>query len=151
MIDPVLFPPDVIAGAQHTQKTFRIPACVILAQYAQESHYGEDVTGDFNYWGEKWVQGSRYGFKECPTEEYVNGKEIETTAKFVSFPSPEASFAFQGWALTNANGPYGKFVKFLPQWRTWLHLMSRTYSSDPTYEQEITRLISQYGLEHYDV
>lgn len=150
MIDPVLFPPAVVAGAQEAQRRFGAPACVILAQYAEESGFGKKVTGDFNYFGEKWEPGCRYPFKECPTEEEVDGKDVPEIAKFVSFPSPTEAFDFQGWCLTNPHGPYAKATKFLPNWRCWLHLIARTYSSDQRYEEKITQLVLDYQLEHWN-
>ena len=150
MIDPKLFPPDVIAGAQLAHKNTGVPIAVTLAQYALESDYGKKVTGDFNYWGEKWKPGCRYPFKECPTHEDVHGKEIPETDKFVSFPSSAASFEFQAWCLTNSHGPYAKARPFLKSWRSWLHMISRTYSTDPRYEQKICDLIAQYHLDAID-
>lgn len=141
------FPPPLIAAVKASQQATGAPACVVLAQWAIESAWGTEVTGDFNYFGEKWVPECPYPFKECPTEEEINGKDVPEVDKFVSFPSMEAAIVFQGRALTDPHGPYGKALPFIKNWRGWLHMISRIYSSDSHYEALITEIISENNLE----
>jgi flagellum-specific peptidoglycan hydrolase FlgJ len=142
------FPPDLIAAALASQKSSGVPACVTLAQWADESAWGTRVTGDNNYWGMKWGVGCPYPFKECPTEEEVNGKDEPEMAPFISFPSIDSALAYRAAELTDPHGPYRKALPFIRgSWRTWFHCIAHIYSTSSRYEEVITEIIIENHLD----
>lgn len=141
------FPQDLIAAAKASQQATGVPACITLAQWAIESHWGEKETGDFNDWGMKWEPECPYPFKICATEEEVNGVKVPTTAKFISFPSLIAAVQYHGRELVDPHGPYRKALPFIRQWRIYLHQIAPIYATDSHYEALVTEIISENHLE----
>lgn len=146
-----LFPADIIAAAQKSQRDTGCPACITLAQWAEESGYGHAVSGTHNYFGIKWAKGCPYTFTMCWTQEEVNGKRISIKAPFINFPDAATGFDYHGKLLMNPNGPYKRAIPFKNNWRVFLHqIVVAPYATDSQYEHNITKIIVDNHLDYYN-
>lgn len=150
------FPADVVAAAQRANRTYGVPACVILAQWALESAWGKKVSGTFNYFGEKWHEGMPFTGKACTTHEFINGKWILVrdtdpgAQKFINFP--DASTAFEWHARHLATSQYYRDAqKLTGDWLKYLNAMGAVYATDPGYRASLLTLIRDYHLQDWNV
>ena len=151
MTDRKLFPADIIQAAQAANRETGCPACVTLAQWAQESGFGKYLSAPYNFFGLKWYDGCPYGYNVRPTKEW-NGEHYETiNARFISFPSAEAAFSYHGKLLMNPNGPYKDAIPFKNDWRLFVAHMGPHYATDPRYGQHLVDLVNQYRLDELNL
>lgn len=121
---------------------------VTIAQAILESGWGSSklsteannlfgIKGDYN--------GSYY---ESPTKEYVNGKYIDTTAKFRKYPSFNESIEDHGDFLT---ADRYKGARWLTNYKEVTKALATAgYATDPNYASKLDELVSEYSLDSYD-
>ncbi len=81
-----------------------LPARLLIAQWATESHWGAEPAGHFNVFGMK--RAPRHAkFCLVPTHEIINGKSELKTLEFADYDSIEESARDYCWLLTHG-APY---------------------------------------------
>lgn len=144
-----MFPQNVIEAAELVECSTKLPACISLAQWAQESGYGKFDLGANNPFGIKWTKGLKFDFVERSTKEWVNGHYMNVVARFVKFPSIETAFQFHGQMLMNPHGPYAVAVPYAYDWYKFVQRMAPIYATDPEYAQHLYDLIEQWKLYEF--
>jgi len=143
-----VFPADVIAAAQATQKTCKIPAAVTLAQWALESSWGKAMpSGSNNPFGIKAADGQAY--VEAHTREVINGKNVTVLAKFRRFASISEAFEQHGRLLANAS-PYAHARTLVSNPDAFADALTGVYATDPNYGTALKRIMKTYNLYQYD-
>lgn len=143
-----MFPLDVIAAAQASQKTWKIPASVTLAQWALESNWGKSMpTGSNNPFGIKALAGQPY--VESQTHEVINGKDIIVIAKFRKFASINEAFDQHGKLLATAS-PYAHARTLVGNPNAFADALTGVYATDPYYGTSLKRIMKAYNLYQYD-
>lgn len=67
---------DMADAAVATERGTQFPALIALAMWACESHWGQNITGDFNYWGITRGPEMGGGVKLCATHEWLFPAEL---------------------------------------------------------------------------
>lgn len=142
------FPADVIAAAQASQKTWKIPAAVTLAQWALESNWGRAMpAGSNNPFGIKATAGDPY--VEAHTREVVHGKSITIVAKFRKFASLNDAFNDHGRLLATAS-PYAHARTLASDPNAFADALTGVYATDPNYGTALKRIMKSHNLYRYD-
>lgn len=141
-------PQALIGSAQSVQARWGIPASVTIAQWIEESGWGEHTPpGSNNYFGVKAGKDEPYVLASTP--EVVNGKKERVIARFKKYPTQEDGMqdharllfsnpAYAG-ALAHTDDPEG-FVDYITR-----------YATNPDYHDNLVRHIRQHNLPQYDL
>ena len=144
MIDPT-----VIAAAQASQRKWKIPASVTIAQYGDESG-----------WGTHEPPGSNNGFgiKALPGQPYVMAMTSEWNGeKYIREPQPFRKFAtvadaFDAHAQLLATSHYYIVARAkLPDANAFANALTGVYATSPTYGADLIKLMQADNLYQYDV
>lgn len=145
---PGRFPPELIAGAQASQKNTGIPASVTLAQWALESGWGKSMPeGSNNPFGIKAAAGQDY--VEAKTREVLDGKEVFITARFRKFASISEAFDLHGQLLANGKA-YAHARSLLPDADNFADALTGTYATDPDYGKILKKIMKANNLYQYN-
>jgi flagellum-specific peptidoglycan hydrolase FlgJ len=147
-----------VPAAIATMREYGVPASVTLAQSILESSndlgWGCSIlaTAYNNYFGIKAASTiDPETYVALPTEEYVNGKEVKTTADFARYPSPQGSFEAHARLLSlAARYKPAMAVKTNPELFA-TELQRCGYSTSPIYAQTLVKLIQEFDLTQYDL
>jgi len=143
-----VFPADVVAAAQASQKTWKIPAAVTLAQWALESSWGTAMPGGSNNpFGIKAKPGEPY--VEAYTGEDIHGQHVTILAKFRKFDSMKDAFDQHGRLLGTAS-PYAHARTLTGDPDAFADALTGIYASDPNYGTKLKRIMKTYNLYQYD-
>ena len=122
------------AGAKHPQ--------LVAAQWALESGYGSTPSGKNNYFGQKTESGGT----NKGTWEVVNGQEVNTSANFMDFETPQDSVNylvnrwhndFEGYSGVNRGGTADDAAGLLT---------TEGYATDPAYAEKLKRIMRENGF-----
>lgn len=148
--------PAIVTCAQASQRKWKVPASVSIAQYALESAWGSRMPpGSNNPFGIKARvrQGKIIDpYVTAGTDEHnFNGQEDwhgpQPFRKFASIP-----LAFDYHAQLLATAPvYAPAMAALPNRDRFIDLMGAHYATAPNYAASLKNLIRQNGLGKYDV
>jgi hypothetical protein len=142
------FPHDIISAAQASQKAWKIPAAVTLAQWALESNWGKQMpSGSTNPFGIKAAHGQPY--VEAETREVVNGKSVMIKAKFRKFASFTEAFDQHGRLLASAS-PYAHARTLTGNPDAFADALTGVYATDPNYGTLLKKIMKTYNLYQYD-
>lgn len=144
-----IVPPDLIEAARSSQKRWRIPASVTLAQWIVESAWGAAMPPDSN---------NPFGIKalasqpavESMTREVVDGKSVYITARFRRFDSMIEAFELHGQLLATA-APYRNAMTLVQDPEQFADALTGVYATDPKYGTTLKWVINTYGLRQYDL
>jgi flagellum-specific peptidoglycan hydrolase FlgJ len=140
---------SVVPGAVAAQRRYGVPAAVTIAQAIDESGWGQSVLAvkDHNLFGIKGIgpAGSDYQ----PTQEYVNGQPVSTTAGFRVYRNVAESIDDHGRLLATS-GYYSKAMSYRSNPNAFAASLTGVYATDPDYGAKIISLMSQYDLYRYD-
>ena len=137
------FPSDVIAAAKASHAKWRIPASVTLAQWADESAFGEKTPpGSNNPFGIKALAGQPY--VEALTHDDHQMK-VQTMAKFVKFNSLAEAFDHHGKLLATAPA-YAHARSFLPDPDAFADALTHTYAGDDKYGANLKNIMGVKDL-----
>lgn len=153
------FPPNIIASAQNSQRKWRVPASVSLAQWGVESAYGKAVTGKFNYGGiTAQVRDAVFPYVPgtplepatlCWTHEHYNGENVKCQRWFKDFPSADAFFDAHG-KLLGSSPIYAPARAALPNVGRFIDLIAAHYATAPGYAATLHSIIASNNLTQYD-
>jgi flagellum-specific peptidoglycan hydrolase FlgJ len=143
-----VFPSAVIDAAVASNKKWRVPASVTLAQWALESNFGRAMPpGSNNPFGIKATVGQP--FVLAITREVVNGKSVSQQAKFRVFPSLTVAFDLHARLLATA-APYARARMFSGDPNGFADALTGVYATDPFYGTKLKAIMKQYNLYKYD-
>lgn len=153
-------PMDVILGARESERTYKLPASVTLAQWALESGWGKSVSGKWNYGGiTAKVKGAVFPFKPgeplepatlCWTHEQYQGKRVECQRWFKDFASADEFFA-QHAKLVGTAAVYAPARAKLPDVDAFVDALGPIYATDPGYAKTIKSIMKTNGLYAYNL
>jgi hypothetical protein len=142
------FPADVIAAAKASQKTWKIPAAITLAQWALESNWGKAMpAGSNNPFGIKAAAGEPY--VEAHTREVIHGKSIRIVAKFRKFASLNDAFDQHGRLLATG-APYAHARTLVGDPDAFADALTGVYATDPNYGAALKKIMKAHNLYQYD-
>jgi flagellum-specific peptidoglycan hydrolase FlgJ len=147
-------PNDVIAAAKAAGAKWRIPASVLLAQWALESGWGKrEPPGSNNPFGEKAPAGT--GGVSAPTTEVEGGAVVHTEAVFRAFFNLEDAFDFHAEHLATSHW-FIPARACLPSVEAFCDALGGgtparpNYSTSPRYGRSLTEIIEGSDLKVYD-
>lgn len=157
-------PAEVIAAAQASMTKWRVPASASLAQYGDESGWGKEVTGKFNFGGyTAKVKEAVFPYNPgtplepatlCPTHEIYQGKRVPCKRWFKDFASVEDYFDHHARLIATAP-VYAPAMAALDGTATglarFITLMGAHYATAPDYAHDLMTLIQGDALTRYDV
>ena len=141
-------PREVIEAAVASERRWRVPASVTLAQWVVESAWGAAMPpGSNNPFGIK--SGPNQSAVESLTHEVVNGQTITISARFRVFGSLEEAFDEHGRLL--ATSPvYAAAMRLATDPSAFADALTGVYGTDPNYGSTLKWVIDNYRLVQYD-
>jgi len=116
---------------------------LVAAQWALESGWGKTPSGKNNYFGIKATAGESSTSKG--TWEVINGKEVDTTANFKNYDSPQGSVDdlvgkwhknYKGYTGVNSAGSASDAAGML---------VTENYATDPAYADKLRKIMRDQG------
>lgn len=141
----------ILLGAQETYRSYGILPSVTIAQAILESAWGESglTKVSNNLFGIKWTSSCNYSYVEYPTKEYINGKYVNTKAKFRCYLTMNDSVVDHALFLTAAR--YKKVLSSTTYTEQCSQLQSCGYATDKDYAKKLISIIENNNLHEYDV
>jgi hypothetical protein len=144
-----IIPPELIEAAKASQRRWRVPASITLAQWIVESAWGSAMPPDSN---------NPFGIKatstqpavESATWEVVDGKNITTTARFRRFASLSEAFDLHGELLATA-APYRLAMELVQDPDRFADALTGVYATDPQYGTTLKWVMDAYRLKQHDL
>lgn len=147
---------SAVPPAQASQREFRVPASVTIAQAILESGWGKSglALNDRNYFGMKCfgLPGSiAVGCHDYRTLEWDGTKFVEIVDRFKVYQSVTDSFRDHGRLLATSSRYSAAFtyVNNANQFVAEVH--KGGYATDPEYTNKLVRLMTLYNLHQYDL
>ena len=140
--------PQVIEAAVASQRKWKIPASVTLAQWAVESAWGASMPRDSN---------NPFGIKaragqpavDANTREVVNGANIFIVAQFRKFESLTEAFEEHGRLLAQAR-PYVNAMKLVTDPDAFADALTGVYATDPNYGTVLKFVMKTYNFYQFN-
>jgi len=147
-------PPDVIAAAKAARAKWRIPASVLIAQWALESGWGRrEPPGSNNPFGEKAPTGEPG--VTAPTTEDMGANVIHINATFRAFLNLADAFDFHAEHLATSHW-FIPARACLPDVEKFCDALGGgtaarpNYSTSPDYGRSLMAIIRDSNLGAYD-
>jgi len=147
-------PTGVVAAARAADAKWRIPASVLLAQWALESGWGKrEPPGSNNPFGEKAPAGTT-GVR-AGTNEIMNGAVVHISSVFRAFASLDDAFDFHAEHLATSHW-FIPARACLPDVERFCNALGGgtaakpNYSTNPEYGRSLLEIIRDSNLEAYD-
>jgi flagellum-specific peptidoglycan hydrolase FlgJ len=140
---------QVAPGAVAAQRRYGIPAAVTIAQAIDESGWGQSqlATADHNLFGIKGTGPA--GTSVRPTEEYLNGSWVATTASFRVYNSWAESIADHSKLLATGES-YQQAMTNRQSPDAFANDLTGVYATDPNYGSSLISIMRLYNLYKYD-
>lgn len=143
-----ILPSDVIEAAKVSQRRWRVPASITLAQWIVESAWGSAMPPDSN---------NPFGIKalefqpavESETREVIDGKVVIITARFRRFDSLSEAFELHGRLLAKGS-PYKTAMEFVSDPDRFADALTGVYATDPEYGNTLKWVMTNYNLRQHD-
>lgn len=145
---------NTVPAAQTAQRSYGVPASIVLAQATLESQWGQSALAKqannfFGIHADAKVDPSKY--IEFTTDEMVDGRQTQGMARFARFASPVFSFTAHAYLLSMAlRYRTAMQVKSDPT-NFAFALQNCGYSTDPNYGNKLMQIVQQFDLTQYDV
>ncbi|MGI8446185.1 MAG: glucosaminidase domain-containing protein, partial [Streptosporangiaceae bacterium] len=139
---------EVAPGAMAAQHRYGVPAAVTIAQAIDESGWGQSLLAaqDHNLFGIKGTGPA--GSVPLPTQEYVNGQPVSTSASFRVYHDVAESIADHGRLLAGS-GYYQQAMANTGNPDKFAAALTGVYATDPNYGANLTSLMRRYDLYQY--
>jgi len=140
---------EVAPGAVAAQRRYGIPAAVTIAQAIDESGWGQSelATADHNLFGIKGTGPA--GTVVRPTEEYLDGTWVATTASFRVYHSVAESIADHSRLLATGES-YQQAMANHQSPDAFANDLTGVYATDPSYGSSLIAIMRLYNLYRYD-
>ena len=152
-MQPEQFLAEVAPWAQATQRVYRVPASVTLAQAILESAWGESELATkanalFGIKAPTVPSPHQSGTYTKATWEHVDGRDVTVTATFRAYRSWRESVLDHGLFLT---GPrYAAAFKTSTPDEFARAIRAAGYATDPNYPTKLAKLMDTWGLRDYN-
>lgn len=152
-MQPEQFLAEVAPWAQATQRVYRVPASVTLAQAILESAWGESELATkanalFGIKAPTVPSPHQSGTYTKATWEHVDGRDVTVTATFRAYRSWRESVLDHGLFLT---GPrYAAAFKTSTPDEFARAIWAAGYATDPNYPTKLAKLMDTWGLRDYN-
>ena len=139
---------EVAPGAIAAQHRYGVPAAVTIAQAIDESGWGQSqlAAQDHNLFGIKGTGPA--GSVPLPTQEYVNGQQVSTSASFRVYHDVAESIDDHGRLLADS-GYYQQAMADRQHPNEFAKALTGVYATDPNYGSNLISLMLRYDLYHY--
>ena len=139
---------EVAAGAIAAQHRYGVPAAVTIAQAIDESGWGQSqlAAQDHNLFGIKGTGPA--GSVPMPTQEYVNGQPVSTSASFRVYHNAAESIDDHGRLLAGS-GYYKHAMADRQHPDRFAAALTGVYATDPNYGANLISLMRRYDLYRY--
>jgi flagellum-specific peptidoglycan hydrolase FlgJ len=139
---------EVAAGAIAAQHRYGVPAAVTIAQAIDESGWGQSqlAAQDHNLFGIKGTGPA--GSVPMPTQEYVNGQPVSTSASFRVYHNAAQSIDDHGRLLARS-GYYQQAMAERQHPDRFAAALTGVYATDPNYGANLISLMRRYDLYRY--
>ena len=139
---------DVAPGAIAAQHRYGVPAAVTIAQAIDESGWGQSqlAARDHNLFGIKGTGPA--GSVPMPTQEYVNGQPVSTSASFRVYHDAAESIDDHGRLLARS-GYYQQAMAERQHPDKFAGALTGVYATDPNYGANLISLMRRYDLYRY--
>ena len=140
---------DAVApGAVAAQDRYGVPAAVTIAQAIDESGWGQSqlAAQDHNLFGIKGTGPA--GSVPLPTQEYVNGQQVSTSASFRVYHDVAESIDDHGRLLADS-GYYQQAMANRQHPNEFAKALTGVYATDPNYGSNLISLMLRYDLYRY--
>lgn len=129
-----------LAQAEYMNRAKWVLPSVCIAQAALESGWNAKAKTLFG------IKGKGATLK---TTEYINGKYVQTTASFKSYPS--LALSVHGYYDLITITPWYSGAVCCPDYITAIRkIAAGGYATDPNYANKVISIIRNYGLTKYD-
>ena len=138
----------VAPGAVEAQRRYGVPAAVTIAQAIDESGWGQSelAARDHNLFGIKGAGPA--GSVPLPTQEYVNGQPVSTSASFRVYHNVAESIDDHGRLLAQS-GYYQQAMGDRQHPDKFAAALTGVYATDPNYGANLVSLMRRYDLYRY--
>ncbi|MGO9643006.1 MAG: glycoside hydrolase family 73 protein [Candidatus Acidiferrales bacterium] len=163
----------IAPAAKAAAAKWGVPASVTIAQAILETAWGTDALSRTanNFFGVKWQNDSGEPFVEKCTREFLEasqladlerhrpwvklvwqvGEHVIIRDRFRVFASPAEAFAERG-DLIASNNRYAPAMAVAHNGPAFAQALQKCgWATDPNYAAELEKLMSEFGLEKYDV
>jgi flagellum-specific peptidoglycan hydrolase FlgJ len=139
---------QVAPGAIAAQHRYGVPAAVTIAQAIDESGWGQSelAAQDHNLFGIKGTGPA--GSVPMPTQEYVNGQPVSTSASFRVYHDAAESIDDHGRLLAHS-GYYQQAMAEQQHPDKFAAALTGVYATDPNYGSSLISLMRRYDLYRY--
>jgi len=139
---------EVAPGAMAAQRRYGVPAAVTIAQAIDESGWGQSelAAQDHNLFGIKGTGPA--GSVPLPTQEYVNGQPVSTSAAFRVYHNVAESIDDHG-SLLARSGYYEQAMADRQHPDRFAAALTGVYATDPNYGANLISLMRRYDLYRY--
>jgi flagellum-specific peptidoglycan hydrolase FlgJ len=139
---------EVASGAIAAQHRYGVPAAVTIAQAIDESGWGQSqlAAQDHNLFGIKGTGPA--GSVPMPTQEYVNGQPVSTSASFRVYHNAAESIDDHGRLLARS-GYYQHAMAERQHPDKFAAALTGVYATDPNYGANLISLMRRYDLYRY--
>ena len=140
---------EIAPGAMAAQHRYGVPAAVTIAQAIDESGWGQSqlAAGDHNLFGIKGTGPA--GSVPMPTQEYVNGQSVSTSASFRVYHNAAESIEDHGRLLARS-GYYQHAMAERQHPDRFAAALTGVYATDPNYGANLISLMRRYDLYRYN-
>ena len=139
---------EVAPGAIEAQHRYGVPAAVTIAQAIDESGWGQSqlAAQDHNLFGIKGTGPA--GSVPLPTQEYVNGQPVSTSASFRVYHNVAESIDDHGRLLARS-GYYQQAMAERQNPDRFAAALTGVYATDPNYGANLISLMRRYDLYRF--
>jgi flagellum-specific peptidoglycan hydrolase FlgJ len=139
---------QIAPGAIVAQHRYGVPAAVTIAQAIDESGWGQSelAAQDHNLFGIKGTGPA--GSVPLPTQEYVNGQPVSTSASFRAYHNVAESIDDHGRLLARS-GYYQQAMTDRQHPDKFAAALTGVYATDPNYGANLISLMRRYDLYRY--
>jgi flagellum-specific peptidoglycan hydrolase FlgJ len=138
---------EVAVIAVHQETETRVPARLLIAQWAVESKWGAKPVGHANYFGIK--KAARHT-KCCVvmTREVIKGREQSLRLEFADYDSLEDSCRDYAWLISHGD-PYRsawEIYKLHGDFSALVEGVAKVYATDPGYAALVKQIAAQANV-----
>jgi flagellum-specific peptidoglycan hydrolase FlgJ len=139
---------QIAPGAIAAQHRYGVPAAVTIAQAIDESGWGQSqlAAREHNLFGIKGTGPA--GSVPMPTQEYVNGQPVSTSASFRVYHDAAESIEDHGRLLAHS-GYYQQAMAERQHPDKFAAALTGVYATDPNYGANLISLMRRYDLYRY--
>ena len=148
MTDPRAFIASMAPLAQEIQRKYGVPASIVIAQAALESHWGTAAPGH-NMFGIKAGKNWQGDHVKATTHEYVDGHAVKIDDRFCAYAGLTDSVAHYGQFLAS-NARYAQVLNAQNSDQAADALQEAGYATDPKYAQKLKEIIAANNLTKFD-